>query len=263
MIRKSWNHSKWMLTSQVEHARLAALIAASWNFQEEKPREEVFQAIRRHDDGWRAVDDCATLHPSGIPCDFDELPLAKSTELWLASAEGLEKDGYFYGAALVAAHFLHLCQNKADMARASARSAQAAGTFIGKARALRTRCLKKSTPAITANPPETDETFLRDLHFLQVCDLLSLLMCSEFAGDIDIPDLPFLNTSPTLKVSRKGETLSLVLSPIPFKKNLRDHLNSIVIPKQLYESQEQLQTTYKAVKPANNEVYFGAQQTGF
>jgi hypothetical protein len=246
MIRKVWNRDKWLLTPQVEHARLSGLIAASWNFPGEKPSDEVIQAIRRHDDGWKEADEKPLVNGAGAPMNFDEGDLGRSTEIWSRSARLLADDGKAYGAALVASHFLHFAENVVDLSKASVKSTIAAGKFIAEQRGV-----------VQKGRGSDEEEFAQHLRFLQVCDAISIMLCSDFIGEHKLEDVPYLGETRSLTVSRKSDNLTLTLSPLPFKKNLRDHVNSYMVPRHIYESHEDLQGTIRGMKPTNNEVHLG------
>jgi hypothetical protein len=158
-------------------------------------------------------------------------------------------EGKPYGASLVAGHFLHFAEDVIDLAKCSVKSAVAAGSFIAKQRIN----VAKARAAAGNN----EQAFHNNLRLLQVCDTLSILLCSDFIGEHKIEDVPFLEAGNTLNVSRKSDNLTLTLSPLPFKKNLRDHVNSYVIPRKIYSSDEELQSTVHGTKASNNEVHLG------
>ncbi|MGI8905609.1 MAG: DUF3891 family protein [Candidatus Sumerlaeaceae bacterium] len=250
MIRKLWNRDKWLLTPQIEHARLAGLIAASWNYSGDKPSDEVIQSIRRHDDGWKEADETPLVNAAGAPMNFDEGELARSTGIWSRSSQLLADEGKLVGAALVASHFLYFAENTVDLSKASARAAVAAGKFIAQQRAL----VQK---AKSASSTISDSEFQKHLRLLQVCDAISILLCGDFIGEHQLVDVPYLDGSTTLNLSRKSDNLTLTLSPLPFKKNLRDHVNCFIVPRRIYETSEELQSTLKSTRASNNEVHLG------
>lgn len=249
MIRKLWNRDKWLLTPQVEHARLAGLFAAMWNYAGDKAPDEVLQAVRRHDDGWKEADDKPLVNGAGAPMNFDENDLARSTDIWSRSSQILLDEGKPYAAALVASHFLHFAENTVDLSKASVRATVAAGKFIAQQRAV----VQKTRSTNSFDEAE----FHKHLRLLQVCDTLSILLCSDFIGEHKLNDVPYLDGPTSLNISRKSDNLTLTLSPLPFKKNLRDHVNSFMVPRKLYETNDELQATVQSTKPTNNEVHLG------
>lgn len=246
-----------MLTPQPEHARLASLMATSWNYPGEKPGDDVIQAIRRHDDGWKQAEETLPVTPAGAPANFDELELGMTGDIWVRSASILETEGRYYSAILVAEHFLWMAEHLIDMAKISARAAVALGSLIARERAVVQRSrLAMENHQSSVFPDQ--ERFRRDLRLLQVCDTLSILLCSDFIGEQVITDVPYLNGVDQITVSRKSESLSLTLSPLPFKKNLRDHVNAYLVPKKVYDSPDELQAVLKSTKASHNEVHLGA-----
>ncbi len=255
MIRKTWNTDKWLLTAQPEHARLSAIMAASWNFPGKRPSEEVFKAIMTHDDGWKEFDAAPLLKSNGDPCSFNEVRLADATPIYTRSIELRKLAGHLYGAALVAGHFIYLVE-RADLARASTADAKAAGQFLAR-QGANLKSIKTALQQDDAGA-ELFETYDNDLRFLQVCDYLSLLLCTDFSGEETIEDVPYLHTGDTLRVTRPGSGLALCLFPLPFKTNLRDHLTSWTVPYMPYDSTEELVYAMEDMKTVSNEVHLGA-----
>ncbi len=254
MIRKTWNTDKWLLTAQAEHARLSAIIAASWHFPSDKPSDEVFKSVLTHDDGWREIDAVPSVKTNGDPQSFDEVKLEVATPIYTRSIEMRKDAGHLYGASLVAGHFLYLVEN-ADLSRASTADAKAAGQFLARQRANLN--LMKTTIEQRDGADQLLNYDL-DLRFLQVCDYLSLLLCTDFTGEEIIEDVPYLHKGDALTVTRPGSGLALCLSPLPFKKNLRDHLTSWTVPFMPYDSTDELQYAMEEMKTVSNEVHLGA-----
>ncbi len=255
MIRKTWNSDKWLLTPQPEHARLSAIIAAAWNFPGEKPSDEVFKAIFSHDDGWKEAEAAPAVDGNGDPVSFHEIRLTAATPIYERSIEGRREASQLYAAVLVAGHFLYLVET-AELGRASTADAIAAGQFLAKQR-KNLENLKKELSQDEAGAKKL-ESYEKDLRFLQVCDFLSLLLCTDFYNEETLTNVPYLQQGDTLKVTRKGNNLALTLDPLPFKKNLRDHLTSYIVPYIPYDSPEELRAAMDEVKTVTNEVHFGA-----
>lgn len=255
MIRKTWNTDKWLLTAQAEHARLSAIMAASWKFPGDKPDDQVFKAIMGHDDGWKEHDALPQVKPNGDPRDFMEMKLSDSVAIFEKSIQSRLDTGHLYGAALVMGHFIRLTET-ADLGRASTADAIAAGQFIARQRD-KLKDLKEQIAA-AENGAKLLENFDQDLRFLRVVDYLSLLLCGDFFGQMTIEDVPYLEKGNTLRVSRANSKLALTLSPLPFKKNLRDHLSSWILPIMPYDSSEELAAGLAEVKTTTNEVHLGS-----
>ncbi len=259
-----------MLTSQPEHGRLAGLIASSWAYGAERPIEEALYAVARHDDGWKEADELPRINRHGEPMTFSEIDALSAISVWTRSSEALAEEKKYYSARLTAAHFSWLAENTVDLARLSPRAAVSVGKFIMDQRRACSEWAKQGLIAARsinamdvklllgpdAQDPET--RFRRDLRLLQICDQLSLLLCTDFVGEIEIADVPYLAGADRIRVSRKGDTLALNLDPFPLKMRLRDHLVSSLVPKRVYESDEDLRETIGSTKPTTNEVHFGA-----
>jgi hypothetical protein len=87
MIRRETDDA-WLLISQVDHAHLAADLAAAWG-NDHVPRlplaEWLVPAIRDHDEGWRDWECTPTVTDGGRPRQFTEMPAAEATAIWSKS----------------------------------------------------------------------------------------------------------------------------------------------------------------------------------
>ncbi len=85
MIRRDCD-SDWLLISQVDHARLAEVLAAAWgNSQVSRlpMPAELVPAIRDHDEGWLDWEQSPTVdQETGRPLNFTEMPMEVSTRIW-------------------------------------------------------------------------------------------------------------------------------------------------------------------------------------
>ncbi|MEX2288183.1 MAG: DUF3891 family protein [Planctomycetaceae bacterium] len=88
MIRRD-DGNDWLLIPQIEHAHLAADIAARWGNDQVRPfpgSDELVEAIRHHDDGWAEWDAAPRINrANGIPRSFTEMPMCAATEIWTRS----------------------------------------------------------------------------------------------------------------------------------------------------------------------------------
>ncbi|MBX7246011.1 MAG: DUF3891 family protein [Candidatus Sumerlaeaceae bacterium] len=268
MIYRGWNGDKWLLTTQPEHGRIAGIIAAGWNFGLSKPRDEVLLAITRHDDGWKGADAAPEVTSDGRPVSFHEKDAVDRLEIWSRSVRQLYEDRKFYAARLVAAHVTYHARNSLDNAKLSPRAAVAVGNFIGEMTRLTQKCMvadqgrQTAVREILAKDPSATPTpepddFESDLRFLQICDLLSLILCGDFAGETTIPNVPYMHEGTELLVTRRSDKLAVSISPLPFRKNLRDHLSAIIIPRRRYESSHELREVVQNTKPTTIEFHFG------
>ena len=276
MIRKTWQPDKWLLISQVEHARVAGLMAASWNFPGRKPHRDVIHAIAQHEAGWREFDESPSINAAGDPLDHCEATPDIVAPLWTASTRRLEGEDKQYGARVVGAYYTRMARENQNLARLSTRAVVALGRFIGAETVALQRFLAAAARNGTMNeastmfedspaaPPEPDEpvdplaNLADDLRLLQVCDTLSLLLCSDFSGEAVIRDVPYLAEGDTLTVTRSGDgKMAMTISPLPFRKNLRDHVTGVAVPRRVYASPDELREQHAASKPQTVEWHIG------
>jgi hypothetical protein len=106
----------WALISQVEHARISALLASHCRgrFGAEYAslvRDEVLVAIAAHDDGWVEWEQAPRLDPQhGRPLSFMELPVEESTAIWSRSIAVADQIGPL-AAWMVSGHFVRLLEH--------------------------------------------------------------------------------------------------------------------------------------------------------
>lgn len=106
----------WALISQIEHARISALLASQCrgrfgSVQSSLIRDEALVAIAAHDDGWREWDEAPQLDVKlGRPLSFMELAVADATTIWSKSITIAEEIGPL-AAWMVSGHFARLLQH--------------------------------------------------------------------------------------------------------------------------------------------------------
>jgi hypothetical protein len=105
----------WTLISQIEHARISALLASQCrgrfsSVNSSLIRDEVLVAIAAHDDGWREWEEAPKLDPKhGRPLSFMELAVADATAIWSKSIAVAEEIGPL-AAWMVSGHFMRLLE---------------------------------------------------------------------------------------------------------------------------------------------------------
>ena len=278
MIRRHWGKDKWMLITQAEHARLAGVVAAAWQFAPVRPHPEVLRAISFHDDGWAEFDAQPSITPDGEPCSFLEVPRSQRYAIWSRSSERLSEKGMLYGACVVAQYFLNRARREAeDLAKFSPRDAIALGNFLSeqdrrikKWRAeLEKRAAAEAPAEMPSNPNDSTSQFLasvpeggsfeEEVRLLEVCDQISVLLCTDFRGSTQIDNVPYLNGVSKITVSSPPNgKVGLIVDPLPFRKNLRDHIRAVIIPIKKYESDEELRETIRSCSPVSQEFLLSA-----
>ncbi len=76
---------RWLLISQIEHARVSAELARYWGrapLKAVEPSEIVLPTILRHDDGWQAWESRPAVNGDGAPTSFTEMPPGDGNEIW-------------------------------------------------------------------------------------------------------------------------------------------------------------------------------------
>ncbi|MCX7624898.1 MAG: DUF3891 family protein [Candidatus Sumerlaeaceae bacterium] len=275
MIRRRWGNGKWMLVPQAEHARLAGVIAAAWRYSPVRPSGEIIKAIAHHDDGWADCDATPRLNERGEPRSFQEMPRAEHYAIWARSISLLAENGLLYGASVVAQYFINRARNENNIAKLSPRDAIALGNFLAEQEhrmALWRKKLEKQAAeqqeTVPNNPNDSTSaalvsipvggTFEDDVRLLEVCDKISILLCGEFTGKTTIDGVPYLQGVDQLTIQRPNGKFGLMIEPLPFRKNLRDHVRAVLIPIAAYASDEELQQTVRSSAPVSQEFLISA-----
>lgn len=106
----------WALISQIEHARVSALLASQCRgrfgpVHSSLIRDEVLVAIAAHDDGWAEWEQAPQLDAKhGRPLSFMELPVRDATAIWSKSIAVAEEIGPL-AAWMVSGHFMRLLEH--------------------------------------------------------------------------------------------------------------------------------------------------------
>lgn len=175
---------KWLLISQVEHARISAALATAWGNENvpsvvcppdhDNPhlmevRRELLAAIRRHDDGWASWEASPGIDlQDQRPYTFTELPRDQSLVLWHDSIMRAAAIGPLAGW-VVAGHFRQLLSDSTVDEGKSTRQ------WLGEVDRLQTEWLNawRSINRPIHEPTLADEC----LHWLRTFDWLSLWLC--------------------------------------------------------------------------------------
>jgi len=203
--------ARWVLISQIEHARLAGRLAEHWGageFASLEPRAELLWAIEHHDDGWLEWDSAPGVDPAtGVPRSFTEMEIDDSLAIWSASIDAAAGRGQFEGY-LVAGHFCALAR-RASAWRDKERDWPDAERFVSHYESRMHQWLEAwQRQDQQANTPARAESALAQLQFF---DLLSLWFCCAESTEperVPTPSGPELTLSPQ-------DSRHLRLSPWP------------------------------------------------
>lgn len=249
-VRFADGEPRWLLISQVEHARLSGELAGhclsrfgDTNGKIDRVRQELFEAISHHDDGWIEWDRRPKLDEMGCPLSFLEWPVSESIEIWNRSISVAESIGDF-AAWVVAGHFSVLL---ATVGRHSEN--QEARTWLPTTAERRRQWFESWHARDTQH--HTAELAGQGLKWLQVFDLLSLWPCSQYPIREEIvtgyPEPYHLNDDTLVREVRPsrrqspGEACRIVFDPWPFHEDeLRVKASAHLVPARRYSSSDEL-----------------------
>jgi len=167
LITREYNDNLCFIT-QHDHARVSLDIFLL--FSEEiisgvKNKEELQYAIRNHDCGWIEYDKTPKVSENNEVYTFQNMKQSLQEELWVKS---VSNSIVTYSSLLIAEHFKVLYAKSISRRNATNNSFNERCDYnVGSA------FLKEKKPSV-----KTDE-FKIELRFLQICDLLSLVLCRE------------------------------------------------------------------------------------
>jgi hypothetical protein len=169
---------RWILISQVEHARLAGVLAEHWTIGplvNPAARQGVLAAVYHHDDGWAEWEakpgiDVAT----GRPLNFVELEPAEFLNIWRRSIAAGERLDPLAGYC-VAGHFCALLRRFDSWRRGDAMRRNLAETFLAEYAERMAQWLEVWQDAQAGRTAALADQSVRTL---QLMDALSLWLCT-------------------------------------------------------------------------------------
>ncbi|WP_425395717.1 DUF3891 family protein [Aeoliella sp.] len=185
---------KWLLLSQVEHARVSADLAEVWggslasvvcapdssNLHLLEVRQEMLSAILHHDDGWASWEASPPLDPEhGRPWSFMEIHRSQALPLWRDSVLRAHSIGPLAGWA-VGGHFAHLLRESHEA------HCELSEAWLAEVEAWRSDWLAEWRSL--NRPVHTTELAEECLQWLRLFDWFSLWLCCYCpAGQADKP----------------------------------------------------------------------------
>jgi hypothetical protein len=211
----------WILITQLEHARLAGVLAEHWGGGDFLPladSDAVLWGATHHDDGWQPWEIHPDVNPAGQPRAFTEMEPADSLAIWSRSIE-IARDVGPLECSIVAGHFYALARRATVFLRQPDQL-----QFVERFVARNDDLIVEQLTAWQALDPARNTASRAELALLQLqmFDALSLWFCCTPTGE-----------SETL-ITPGGKEMSLImlgenvvrLTPWPFRSaglNLEIH----------------------------------------
>jgi hypothetical protein len=184
---------RYMLITQDDHAHLAGDLAAAFrqNWLTELD-DEIVDAIRLHDCGWRALDEelLARAAAGAAPVSFLDMSVAEFLAAWTGSIERVAARSA-RGGAIVSLHFSRLAEYRLSARQDGPDDTRRLAAFL-QAQTLRRQVLL----------PADDQSLSYFTDALQLCDLVSLYLCCGAAAAVEFPQFEH-----KLKLRRQADEL--------------------------------------------------------
>lgn len=218
MIRRtdvdSSRQDRWILISQVEHARLSGALAEAWGdppFAPLEPRDEIVAAVYHHDDGWSAWEVAPKVDTqSGSPLDFTEMPLADSLAIWRESIAAVEKISPL-AAYMVSGHFSALLRRFSSRWKADVTASALADKFLDQEAERQAHWIELRSAGRDRDVYHAQAE--RALASLQMFDALSLWFCCAPRAEPETVEPP---GGPMVVFRPAASAYRIEVSPWPF-----------------------------------------------
>ena len=238
MIRRQWTDEGgqpgWLLIRQIDHARLAADIAAHWASGSSGLglSDIVIAAISQHDDGWLDWDARPEIDGQGRPIAFDEMPSASAVQIWRKSIASVEPLGPL-AQYMVAGHFCALLV-RFGRVKSDGLSDPIAKQFHTEYTAKMKDWLTAWTAGSEQKAPFADEA----LRWLQFFDALSLWLCTRRQTQ---PEQMVAPSNGSLTFSPQSGTDTIHIAPWPLRQpRLQVQVVARIVPAKAYRSTQEL-----------------------
>jgi len=211
-----------IVTTQPDHAVFSAELLSLWRadgLPDHPRRETILFAAREHDNGWREPDAAPRVNPAtGRPHTFQTIPPDLRSEIWLRGVVRFQETQP-YASLLVAEHASQLLQDH--------RARPAWSSFFQTLDEARGALAEELAPGTSDTLAESEVS--RDYRFLELADLLSLAVCSDWSS-------PFERSG--IRFSFKEGTLSL--DPFPLAGSTTFQVRYRTIPDRDYSGDADL-----------------------
>jgi hypothetical protein len=217
MIRRTVQYpsgeQRWILISQIVHARVAAMLADEWvePFTGLEPRHILTAAIFRHEDGWREYDSLARIgQRSGRPLDFCEVSTCQLLDIWRSSIQSAWAAGPLASYIVSRHHSSRWLPSFSFRSRDDETHAPLAAEFQAEQEQKQAEWL---TQWQAGNAALRSESVARSgVEWLRFFDDLSLWLCRSREEPLEF-DVP---SGGRLRLERAGER-EILTTPWPFR----------------------------------------------
>jgi len=189
----------WTLIEHREHARLAGRFAAHWGnaeFPAPEPREDILEAVSRHDDAWVMRDAIPFLSRQGKPgafsgelvgrhAEFEEMEFAAFLAVRERATEAVAADNP-YAAVIVSMHTFDLVSSQADVQALSEADRKLRRKFLDGQLRRQVELIGMLEGGSPIHEDLAPTEVLRAFEFLQACDSLSLAVCVRYTKPIPL-----------------------------------------------------------------------------
>ncbi len=241
MIRRQ-DGNDWLLISQLDHAQVAADVAAAWDGTAVAPlpfRDLLLPAIRHHDDGWEEWEALPTIDPlNGKPRDFTEMLLPVALDIWMHSIARCA-DLSPQAGLWVSRHFCYLAEHAMTSHKDNAAERTALQSF------LRIQQSFQSESWASVGEPLTAEHIETGFRHVQFFDRVSLWICCARR------DKPTTMTTPageSMQFTPRGAT-TIAVAPSAFTSSVELSVTARRIPARSYDDDHDLQTALQSAPP--------------
>lgn len=172
MIRRE-TASEWILITQIEHARIAHVVAELWRDVNPVLLDDALMfSIEHHDDGWNNWDSNPKLAgETNRPLSFTEMSIFDSSKIW---SDGIEVCAQHSAQAglLSSQHFAWLAEHISNNDGKPSEEKECARHFIQQQETNQSNWMRKTSTSYLDSLPSK-------LEVLQLMDRFSLWICSD------------------------------------------------------------------------------------
>ena len=212
----------WNFITQPAHAWLAGKLAAAWgneSFDSPSPFEAIILATRLHDIGWLDWDASPRIGETGRPVNFVETNLAETIPIWRRAVGRISLMDP-YAALLVSKHASTIYQRRHERGADPPEDRAELGLMLAEQKAIQEQSRSRLADHPLYGPAVADGQLKMAYRWLRVCDIFSLILCSDalpLSGVIEAVPEKTTGDLTTITYYRPAP-FKLVLDPWPYKK---------------------------------------------